>query len=649
MATIITVHGTFAHEGGVRPPGAPAPATGVLSAPAGDRQWWQPGSAFDAEVARLVEAHEGTVEIKPFEWSGANSELGRRDAGRRLLGVLTELEARKEPYCLIGHSHGGSVISAALLEAAGRKLDLPGLKRWITVGTPFVKLERERWLFARLDLVRKAIFIASMMLFLMFAVYLAADVMAGEPLLFGATFPGVLAVMGLMMSLPILVFYLLLRYLDGRGTRLYSRRATARAKASFGPRWLPFTHAEDEAIQGLAFLPGAKLYFFDRSFAVAPITFASVFALPLLYLAVVTSPSTMVSIADWLKTAVYDGRVDPGAEKAVQELRQRLQAGREAMAARRQKSERQGRTLSEEERRAVWVEYRSVRSDLAKRFPDLASAERAYRFRARFFERDGKPCDGAKLCGQGHDLRINSGLLLHVVTDELAWSIGGAEVNEGPIRWLWSLIVPALLVPVLSGLVALVLLMITRSIARVVSRLSSHGLNALTNAEVKRAAFGNDTEGEIATGAIDRPMWLDATPPRLPSAIAAEITSFSNDIAGRSVAKFRNAIGRLASVDPKHTADTAITTYFTWKELVHSAYFDVPQFRRLVLQAVSRTEGFKPSPLFRADPDFTRSAQWLAEIEGAPRQTRGVAETPPAASDAGAVAAVVASTVKAEP
>src|SRR6185312_8034940 len=94
----------------------------------------------------------------------------------------------------------------------------------------------------------------------------------------------------------------------------------------------------------------------------------------------------------------------------------------------------------------------------------------------------------------------------------------------------------------------------------------------------------------------------------------------SNGIASQSLAKFRRAIGQIASAEPKHTADTAISTYFTWKELVHSSYFDVPQFRKMVAQAVSRAEGFAPTARFRADPDFARTAQWLSEIEAAPRQ-----------------------------
>ena len=111
MATIIAVHGTFAHAGSSNGGQAAEDA----------RQWWQPGSQFEADMRSLLETPEDNLDIVDFTWSGDNSELGRRTAGRELLARMRELERRGEPYVLVGHSHGGSVIAAALLRAAARK------------------------------------------------------------------------------------------------------------------------------------------------------------------------------------------------------------------------------------------------------------------------------------------------------------------------------------------------------------------------------------------------------------------------------------------------------------------------------------------------------------------------------------------------
>jgi hypothetical protein len=637
MATVVAVHGTFAHA--ESDTGSPASA---------ELQWWEGGSEFERHIQEIVaaspDAGGGRVEVARFTWSGANSEVGRRQAGKDLLAKLLELEARGEPYCLVGHSHGGSVIGWALLLAAARKLELPGLRRWVTVGTPFVALEKETLLFQRLQLMLKVVFVASMMLLGMFLVYLLTEMLSDGRMLFGATYPGVLIFVGLMMSLPMIVFYVVLKYWDTLSLVHYRRRVRQRAERLFGPRWLALTHKDDEAVQGLAFLPGAKLSFFEKSFAVSAITTVSIIALPLLYIVLLASPPLMVGIGDLLRTHVYEARTNPEAERELRALRERLREARRTRAA---DAPRQAGAAGNLGASPFWTQYRADRQRLAQRFPELPSVERKLRFEQRFFERDGKPCEGGKICGGGHDMRINSGLLLHIVTDELSSAVAGEGADTPWQRTIWSLVIPAVLVPILFGLLALLLMLVIRTLAKILSHAASKALNSITNAEVKRAAFGNDTEGETAVGAVDRPMWIGRSYPRLPEALGDTITAYSNLIANNSLAKFRKAIGQLASAEPKHSADTAITTYFTWKELVHASYFDVPEFRKLVGQALSRSEGFAPSPHFQADPDYPRTAQWLAEIDSS--FCVPPAPTPPGEADAGAVAAVVASTVKAAP
>jgi hypothetical protein len=637
MATIITVHGTFAHAEGDAAAGASAPGAAL--------QWWQQGSTFDHDMRELLDASpgegSGKLEIRPFEWDGFNSELSRRTAGKRLFSELKALEASGEPYCLVAHSHGGSVVNWALLECAARRQTLPGLKRWITVGTPFVAMRKERLLFQRLDLMRKVIFVASLMLLLMLLVYIATETLSGGRMLFGSTFPVVLLITAVMMSLPVVVFYLVLRFWDGRTLLHYRRRVRMRAAETFASRWRSLTHTDDEAVQGLAFLPGAELRFFDRHFAVSAITTISIFALPLIYLLLLTTPSLMVGIGDWLITNVYDSRQNADAERDLRAVREELLEMR--------RKQRLANPSEPEDRSALWQKYREMRKELEAKHPDLRNAERALRFRQRFFETDGKACEGGKICGGGRDLRINSGLLLHLVTDELSAAIGTEDAETRYRRGIERLLIPAVLVPVIFGLLSLLLMLVIHLAAKVVSRAIGALLNNITNAEVKRAAFGNDTEGEIAIGALDRPSWVERSPPRLPSGIADLVTAYSNGVANQSLAKFRRAIGQLASAEPKHTADTAITTYFTWKELVHGSYFDVPSFRKLIAQSISRIDGFAPSRAFRADPDYRATAQWLAEIEEAPGSKPTPADAPPDAEDRAAVSAVVAATIKREP
>lgn len=637
MATIITVHGTFAT------PTVPDSNGALTSEP----QWWEAPSTFERDLRELVQSRDGKLEFKPFIWSGDNSEVERREAGAKLCTLMRELESKNEPYCVIGHSHGGSVIASALLQCAFRRKALPNLKRWITVGTPFLNLRKERVLLTRLSLVRKVIFVASMMLLLMLLVYQAATAVNGDRMLFGRYFPSIFYWTAAAMSAPAVIAYLLFGYLDYRSLLNFHRRATKRAREYFRPRWLALSHPDDEAIQGLALLPDATLSFFDRAFAVPTITLISVVALPLLYFAALLSPPTIVAVSSWIYEHVYAENSSPVVEAEIKALRDEL------IAARKKEAEEQAAAESGQIVRdgvSAWRAYRAKREALQEKYPDLPAIERQMRFKQRFFEQNGKPCEGGVICGAGRDLTYNSGLLLHLVTDELSWALGAQDLRGAGLQGiLWSLAIPLVVVPLIFGLVALFLMVTIHGIATVISRVSSVFLNRITNAEVKRAGFGNDTDGEFVTGASDRPMWLERSQPRLPDAIADGITDYSNAAATQAIAKFRHAIGRIRFAVPPHTADTAISTYFTWKELVHASYFDVPEFRKLVAQAIGRTEGFAASVRFKADPDFERTAEWLDYIEGSPGTTEVPSDRGPGPAGAKAVAAVLSSTVKAEP
>ncbi len=133
MTTIITVHGTN--------------DTSELDQ---GEQWWQKGSPFQTEIDALVRSSDGPIKWDVFHWDGRNSEKSRRRAGRNLFEKIyasheTGRGQDSEKYVLLGHSHGGSVIKAALEEAVLQDRPLKNLERWITVGTPFLEFRPSRW------------------------------------------------------------------------------------------------------------------------------------------------------------------------------------------------------------------------------------------------------------------------------------------------------------------------------------------------------------------------------------------------------------------------------------------------------------------------------------------------------------------------
>ncbi|QCI66851.1 hypothetical protein [Phreatobacter stygius] len=130
---IVLVHGTVAGSSAVNP--------------SQNARWWQRGGPFATGLAGAVQAAIGNApDVEEFRWSGANSEVQRRLAGKLLLNRLVQLEGAGRPYHLIGHSHGGSVIwhalTASMADAARRAGPaaeaLPHLRSWATVGTPFL-------------------------------------------------------------------------------------------------------------------------------------------------------------------------------------------------------------------------------------------------------------------------------------------------------------------------------------------------------------------------------------------------------------------------------------------------------------------------------------------------------------------------------
>ncbi|MFM9975173.1 MAG: hypothetical protein ACKVON_11470 [Beijerinckiaceae bacterium] len=133
------VHGTFA--------GDPS------SADSKKRKWWEKDSswsdALQVDVRNAAERLGGhvSVEIAPLQWPepgigpGQNLETERRRGGEAILKTLEENEKAGQNYHIVAHSHGGSAVWHALIAAAAQKKNLPHLRSWTTVGTPFLTFQ----------------------------------------------------------------------------------------------------------------------------------------------------------------------------------------------------------------------------------------------------------------------------------------------------------------------------------------------------------------------------------------------------------------------------------------------------------------------------------------------------------------------------
>ncbi|MGI9476985.1 MAG: hypothetical protein ACR2PI_09790 [Hyphomicrobiaceae bacterium] len=608
MGTILTVHGTFAH---IDIPGESDDSASSTS------YWWRPDSPFNAELKSLVQAADGSVDVQPFVWSGENSERERRRAGRALYDHLMQLEDSGEPYCVVAHSHGGSVVSAALLQAAARKRQLPGLKRWITVGTPFVELRRERFLFMRLPIILKAMYVASFMLLLIFVGATIGRVWEGSINVENTNALWRLGVGGIFAALPVIVF-LLIAIVRERSQRFFYRpRIKRRAKQFFGDRWLALTHEDDEAVRGLGSLRAVRLPIFDRQFAVPLLSLMSVFMLPAVYLIAINTPSLMNGLADMLRTHVYQLDELATQSASYQQSRRTMRSIRGNLRAAQKRAEDDLQPLAEREaaKRTVRQQRRVLRDQrkqLQESFPELPKLQRAHRFKRKFLQKDNRPCNNGRLCDNGENRALNAQLLLHLITDEVASLFVDDEVRRSSVGRIASYLLPVILVPVVLGGIAILWVLVVQVFAKWFSRIASRWLDGMTWAQIRRSAVGNDTEDEIAIGTAPYPRWMGEGQPYLPLAISAEITQSSNDATFQSLGKFRNALSELAFFEGRHKESDNVLAYLNWNELIHTSYFVVPSFTRLVALAIARSSGFEATPKLA---ETAHADVWLDEVE----------------------------------
>ncbi len=305
MATIITLHGTS----------DTGPDTGD--------KWWQRGGEFESDLQALVAAEQGDLRFEPFVWSGANSETERYRAGGALVDKLAELEAAQEPYCLVGHSHGGSTIDQALAIAEERGVALNHLRRWITVGTPFIALKRRALLFSRLSTRGVAVYLIVFYLFIMWLAFLASCAF----LIYEALTRGGPGLQNPVFDLPFLVasavvllgLYVMLRRLQPRKLRAANARLRARLAQKFGPRLIALWHRDDEVINGGRLLKDIRFRPFTPEFAAPPLAFLSLLLIPV-GMAAFANPALWVELSDrindWTPFVPAPSCEAPGASAA---------------------------------------------------------------------------------------------------------------------------------------------------------------------------------------------------------------------------------------------------------------------------------------------------------------------------------------------
>jgi len=509
MATIITVHGTN------------------TTGPEEGDSWWQKGSEFERDIRELVESEDGELKFEPHVWDGANSESSRRKAGERLYRKILGLEDSHESYCLVGHSHGGSVISNALLKASAKKNPLEYLKKWITIGTPFIFTRKNFLLFSRLNFIGKAAYVTLITYTLIMALTIYSNirinVREGEAP-HGTT---ELVLLIAMCSMPLILYYIIMIFINSKSLYTNRKKNIKYSDKHFAGRWFSLWHKNDEAIQGLRSVKSLNFNIFAKDFSVPAFLFLSLFIFPLMFLYLIFSQAFIT----WFDIVTGAGHLVGGGQ------------------------------------------------DIFENVGFVANTTNSFilnLFRQIF----------------GHPFGVST------QTDHL----------------FGIMTVSIIIVPLLLFVLSLVLMFFVKTLAIYLSRLLSRISNSLTWSQIRKSAYGDDAIGDRSLDAQYSPMWMSKTSPPLPESLGNEILSFSNQEAAKSLPKFRDAINQLAFSESEGSKSDVISEYLTWNELIHTAYFSLPRFRKLVAFAIAQSEGFRATNQFKNDPDHELVGKWYDEI-----------------------------------
>jgi hypothetical protein len=234
----------------------------------GSVPWCHEGSIWLEQLKTRLQSKGVEATFETIEWAGSNSETERFVTGFRLRERFLQCGEKEEiDYAVIAHSHGGSIVWHALLGSVASPQVLPGLlewvrtrrrrhsesvryrfprelnhlKKWVTIGTPFLIPAERSWIAARWR------FAAACLFLLTSPITLLLLLASGSPQwLDSAT----LVVVGIEASL-LMAGSLAAR----RARRLASYQAhydaAVEASVVYGKRWLGIWCRHDEALVAL--------------------------------------------------------------------------------------------------------------------------------------------------------------------------------------------------------------------------------------------------------------------------------------------------------------------------------------------------------------------------------------------------------------
>ena len=477
----VTVHGTGAgHEDKV-----------------GER-WWQLESGFITALCQRLKLEAEDIEVVPFRWEdGPNSEDRRRSAANRLLKGLSIYDERGISYCLIGHSHGGSVIYNALLQSAKlRKAPLTGLKQWCTVGTPFLNYCANRFMWQRLNGLGLTAYTTGIVAFWIAVAYwiyyyFMIDLTDKEQVKLSGEDHESMYNFCIALVIYALICRVTLALLERRRKTWFTKTHKRRVENWYGERWIGLWHQQDEAISALANIKGVR----------GPI-------IPATFLQPLIAISQLVFVLGFGVAVCWD----------------------------------------------IIFGDAELLNDLTRFFAVIEDAD------------------------------------------------GNFQVDNDP--FLLTILVLFFLSMVF--ILVWVFTWILKFLAKLTGLLVAPLLNGVIWTSVRQRAWGDDLLKEDVDTIGSSPPEFQRQFPPLPPFVATPLSQFSDGHAIKTLNNVRKLLGMSGDGEMPHDVKAGLSDSLKWKELIHTAYFEVPEFIDLLAIALNRgglcdlRDGFHVSPEVRA-------------------------------------------------
>ncbi len=536
MATkFITVHGT---GDGVRDAKEP--------------KWWQPESQFSRDL--INQAGGGTVE--PFMWDGKNDELSRREGAENLLWRLRDYEDRGDEVVLIGHSHGGSVIATALTFAMSTQREFSNIKSVITVGTPYIGMKRQRWFWDRLNFAGQLGFLYSLFLLVLTLIAIwtvvifefSAPDMAEMADQMSKTSPTDMtydmqdvtvaedevdsAYVTIASSLFIIALTgFFLSRSQRRLRELHDKNIVARFHDAFSSRWLALYDQRDEAINGLKRVYDMKLKLLE------PAQTQEALRLLLVFFAIFLVGSS-VAAEQLFKIMDLAGGFFPD-----------------------------WKLMQNEGLKTFFDEHAqySTPSDIHWTLYEFGK-NRAFEVLIWY-----------------NQFVISTLELPNLVLDTASDEFGKSSFAVG------------FLADIISVLAKLAIVMVFFPISDLLNRfllgrLFSAQMNGIFGNQIRQQALGNTTKGEDLTGVGRMPKgWTEDAEPLSEEASLA-LCNYAADHARDTLIKLQDVLAD-SMIAADQTLVDALTEQLSWNEMIHTAYFRVPESRAHIIDRTLQKSG----------------------------------------------------------